>query len=461
MIDYVYIDEVQDLTMSQICLLKYVCPNAEHGFIFSGDTAQTIARGVDIRFEDIKTLFYHKFMGESSRTFQKKEKGKMVSDIFLLTQNFRTHDGVLKLYQSVIDLLSHFFPDSIDRLKPETSLIIGEPPIVLQCQKSKDGIEKILGSQGGSFGAQQVILVRDLSVKKDVLEHVESRSLVLTISECKGLEFEDVLLYNFFGSSPFKNQWRVIYGFMKELGMPVPITQKFPSFDPSRHGIMCYELKQLYVAITRTRNRLWILDDKQDSVEPMFDYWRSKELVQLKDLDESFVTKMKVESSSQDWKTRGHELYDQKNYEAATMCFEKAEDFIWVQKSKAAGQINPDEAIKDGDKEGLKMDMQMEEKEVTPKVPGRFEEGSQLWNTLKDLVSIVQASNEQVKRNKKEKEDRELTQASGAAVLPNADTEGEASEATRSGDGGKVLEEGNISKKKSKKGISKGRRKGR
>ncbi|ONI29819.1 hypothetical protein PRUPE_1G215600 [Prunus persica] len=56
--DFVYIDEVQDLTMSQIALFKHMCINIEVGFIFSGDTAQTIARGIDFRFQDIRHLFH-------------------------------------------------------------------------------------------------------------------------------------------------------------------------------------------------------------------------------------------------------------------------------------------------------------------------------------------------------------------------------------------------------------------
>ncbi|XP_039173773.1 uncharacterized protein LOC120286031 [Eucalyptus grandis] len=43
-VDFVYIDEVQDLTMRQISLFKYICRNVDGGFVFSGDTAQTIAR---------------------------------------------------------------------------------------------------------------------------------------------------------------------------------------------------------------------------------------------------------------------------------------------------------------------------------------------------------------------------------------------------------------------------------
>ncbi|KDP32609.1 hypothetical protein JCGZ_13159 [Jatropha curcas] len=50
--DFVYIDEVQDLTMRQIALFKHICRNVTEGFIFSGDTAQTIARGIDFRTLD-------------------------------------------------------------------------------------------------------------------------------------------------------------------------------------------------------------------------------------------------------------------------------------------------------------------------------------------------------------------------------------------------------------------------
>ena len=50
LIHYVYVDEVQDLTPGQLLLFKFVCRNPR-GFVFAGDTAQTIAHGVSFRFE--------------------------------------------------------------------------------------------------------------------------------------------------------------------------------------------------------------------------------------------------------------------------------------------------------------------------------------------------------------------------------------------------------------------------
>lgn len=63
--------------------------------------------------------------------------------------------------------------------------------------------------------------------------------------------FQDVLLYNLFGSSPLRNQWRVIYEFMEEKNLLDSCLHNcFPNFNHSRHSILCSELKQLYVAIT-------------------------------------------------------------------------------------------------------------------------------------------------------------------------------------------------------------------
>ncbi|KAH9698658.1 UvrD-like helicase ATP-binding domain-containing protein [Citrus sinensis] len=329
---FVYIDEVQDLTMSQIALFKYVCRNIEEGFVFSGDTAQTIARGIDFRFQDIRSLFYKKFVLESrnTRNVGRQEKGQL-SNIFNLSQNFRTHAGVLNLAQSVIELLYRFFPHSVDILKPETSLIYGEPPVLLESRDDENAVIKIFGNSGDAggnmvgFGAEQVILVRDDCVRKEISNYVRKQALVLTILESKGLEFQDVLLYDFFGSSPIKNLWRVVYEYMKEQALfDSTLPGSFPSFNEAKHNLLCSELKQLYVAITRTRQRLWIWENMEEFSKPMFDYWKKRLLVQVRQLDDSLAQEMQVASSLEEWKLRGiktiHEqtIYEQTIYEQIT-----------------------------------------------------------------------------------------------------------------------------------------------
>lgn len=198
LVDFIYIDEVQDLTMSQIALLKYVCRNFKEGFIFAGDTAQTIARGVDFRFEDVRSLFYTSFLSETETCNQGPKHGKQVrlTDMFQLTQNFRTHCGVLRMAQSIMSLLYYYFPSCVDKLNPETGLVYGEAPVLLESGNDENAIMTIFGesrnehSEQLGFGAEQVILVRDDDTKKQVVNLVGKQALVLTIVECKGLEFQ-------------------------------------------------------------------------------------------------------------------------------------------------------------------------------------------------------------------------------------------------------------------------------
>ena len=195
MVDFVYIDEVQDLTMTQIALLKYVCRNMKEGFLFAGDTAQTIARGIDFRFEDIRSLFYTAFL-ETDVFNQGLKHGVHLSDMFQLSQNFRTHCGILRMAQSIMSLLCFFFPSSVDRRNPETGLVYGEAPVLLESDNDENAIMSIFGeikSKHGNlhgFGAEQVILVRDDATKKQIIDLVGKQALVLTIVECKGLEFQ-------------------------------------------------------------------------------------------------------------------------------------------------------------------------------------------------------------------------------------------------------------------------------
>lgn len=83
----------------------------------------------------------------------------------------------------------------------------------------------------------------------------------------------------------------------------------FPRFDREKHGILCSELKQLYVAVTRTKQRLWISEKSKDFSEPMFEYWKKMGVAQVRKMDDSFIEEMQVESSEEDWRSRGIKVF--------------------------------------------------------------------------------------------------------------------------------------------------------
>ncbi|EHA8589880.1 putative UvrD-like Helicase [Cocos nucifera] len=327
--DYLYIDEVQDFTMKQICLFKHLCVNFQSGLMFSGDTAQALVN--DFRFEDIKNLFYKEFLlGLGS-----------VPKVFLLSTNFRTHAGILKLAESILDLLHYFFPLLVKQLVSEKSREHGEAPVLLEAANETDVLDTIFGTNETidhipfQFGAEQVILVRDKHAKEKVVSRIGNKALVLTIKDCKGLEFQDVLLFNFFEESPLK-KWSVVYEFMDNQEVANPCLPKYPHFDQDKHQILFTELKQLYVAVTRTKRRLWIYESSRGFGGPIFNYWKMLGLVQVERLDSSFVRRMEVYCKIEEWDSRGMKFFNDGNYEMAIVCFKRSGDIYMENWSKAA-----------------------------------------------------------------------------------------------------------------------------
>ena len=53
------------------------------------------------------------------------------------------------------------------------------------------------------FGAEQVILVHDDAAKAKLQAEIGDIALILTILQSKGMEFDDVILWNFFTDCPY------------------------------------------------------------------------------------------------------------------------------------------------------------------------------------------------------------------------------------------------------------------
>lgn len=196
----IYIDEVQDFTQAELSILLRICRNPNDLFL-TGDTAQSIMRGIAFRFGDVTSIFYH-----ASEQLKKVPKSISleVPKVDELTINFRSHTGVLKLAASVIDLMKEFFPNSFDCLPGDEGMFPGPSPIVLDsCNVSDLALVLRTNKRESStieFGAHQVIIVQSEKAKKEIPDVLKA-GIVLTVFESKGLEFDDVLLYNFFKDS--------------------------------------------------------------------------------------------------------------------------------------------------------------------------------------------------------------------------------------------------------------------
>ena len=199
----VYVDEVQDFTQSELLLLIRSSANPNAMF-FTGDTAQSIMSGVAFRFCDLKSLY--KAAKDEFKSLKLQSPITVPSKVHQLTHNYRSHAGILKLSSTIIKLLEKLFPTSIEvNAKPDIGLFPGPSPVIIETDDFSELAILLQGSRRQTsaieFGAHQVVLVQNEKSKESLPAEL-SYGLVLSIYEAKGLEFDDVLLYNFFKDSP-------------------------------------------------------------------------------------------------------------------------------------------------------------------------------------------------------------------------------------------------------------------
>ncbi|CAC5423625.1 unnamed protein product [Mytilus coruscus] len=333
----IYIDETQDFTQAELSLLIKICGHPS-GIFMTGDTAQSIMKGVSFRFADLISLF------RDVADTEKKKQSKILDipkDVYQLTHNYRSHTGIVALASSILGLLTEMFPESFDKLTKEQSLFPGPKPVLIESCRFQELAEMIHQHKRKTshieFGAHQAILVVDDASRKSIPAEL-SNALVLTIYEAKGLEFDDVLLYNVFKHSKASKDWRVVTSFIKDVRKSQSeavggitrlrddnIRTRHLEFDPHLHKILNSELKQLYTAVTRARVNVWIFDEDEDIRLPMFEFFNALNLVQtvsnISDI-ESFAKP----SLEEDWIKRGEEFMRNHLYSFAADCFKKGGD---------------------------------------------------------------------------------------------------------------------------------------
>ena len=196
-----YVDETQDFTQAELSLLIRCCRLPNEMF-FTGDTAQSIMRGIAFRFEDLKSLFHH--AKKAANMIDHRLQLRVPKKLYQLTHNYRSHAGILHLASSVVDLLLHHFPESFDQLKKDEGLFDGPRPVLIESCSPSDLALLLQGNQRQSsrieFGAHQVVLIASNEARNKLPDELK-QALVMTIYEAKGLEFDDVLIYNFFKDS--------------------------------------------------------------------------------------------------------------------------------------------------------------------------------------------------------------------------------------------------------------------
>ncbi|KAF8460724.1 hypothetical protein BDZ91DRAFT_851386 [Kalaharituber pfeilii] len=327
--DEVYVDEVQDNKLLEIDLLLTLVRNP-YGIHFAGDTAQCISRDNTFRFQDVKARFYEHFIAMATEA---RQISWAKPELFPLAKNYRSHQGILSLAADIVQMLYNGFPAQIDILPREVGTYPGTKPTMFvgfdYTILARAGAGTA-GTEAGSacFGAEQVIIVRDDVAKQELRKELKL-PLILTIFQSKGLEFDDVILYNFFSDSMWTN-----------MGIPVlnSLLEKraWERLDNRKYGGLCTELKHLYVAVTRARNNLWMVESDPRSVQNIIKLW-----TRVAELKEPLISvvhnslegehearniiKPGKTTDAKAWKERGELLLHQGLYEDALLSFCRAQ----------------------------------------------------------------------------------------------------------------------------------------
>lgn len=108
-----------------------------------------------------------------------------------------------------------------------------------------------------------------------------------------------------------------------------------------KYSNLCVELKFLYVAITRAKNRVLIYDSYETKRKPVLDYWNkmgvvhvvTKQMLQEPDKYMSpeiakFYERGIADQSStpEQWKLQGIKMFRKKYYDQAMKCFQYSGD---------------------------------------------------------------------------------------------------------------------------------------
>ena len=319
-----YVDEVQDLRCIDISLLLTL-GNDSRDFHFGGDTAQGISQDSTFRFQDVKALFHYHF-GRKSAAIGQVDIAQPL--LFTLSRNYRSHQGILSVASSVMELLFSNFPDTVDKSTPEIGTLVGPTPnLFLGCDSSI--LRNCASGDSPSphealFGAEQVVLTRDEEQKAELVHSIGESALVLTILQAKGMEFEDVILFNFFSSTPDPVGWRSIQRSTMD---------KSFIFDAAKHAALCSELKHLYVAITRARIRFIMIEESEDNAQPFIDLMTLRSAIPLIENTSihspNFAEKIQIlqPRKSDDphrWAAHGADFMIRGEYASASLCFRRA-----------------------------------------------------------------------------------------------------------------------------------------
>lgn len=290
--DFVIVDEVQDLTNVQLQLvLKSL--HLPQNFILCGDSNQIVHPNF-FSWSKVKTLFY-----------QQKDQYGSQELIRVLNTNYRNSPDVTDIANKVLKIKTARF-GSVDK----------ESNYLVDSNAHNQGYVRLLPNDNkikaelnkkSKLSTDFAIIVMHESQKKSVKEDF-STPLVFSIQEAKGLEYDNIILYDFISDD--KDRFHEITKGVDFEHLTVKELTYSRVKDKTDKSLEIYKfyINALYVALTRAIKNVFIIESKP-----------KQRLFQLLDLqlghDISGIDSQ--ESSLAQWQKEAHKLEMQGKEEQA------------------------------------------------------------------------------------------------------------------------------------------------
>ena len=121
--------------------------------------------------KEMKEGNFWSIINKKEKKFRNQIMKELEPKVIQLTMNYRSHNQILQLANSIVDVIELYFPKTIDKLQRESSPLDGPRPIVLNGFGEEDLQKVIMASSQSStpkFGCNQVVIVRNQETKKKI-----------------------------------------------------------------------------------------------------------------------------------------------------------------------------------------------------------------------------------------------------------------------------------------------------
>ena len=288
--DAIVVDEVQDLTNVQLSLILRTLRHPEK-FILCGDSNQIVHPNF-FSWAALKTLFYENRL---------KTSGEIIR---ILNTNYRNTPEVTHLANRLLLLKNARF-GSIDRESHYLVRPISENQGRVEFLADTDAVKREFDART-SRSTRFAVLVMRLE-DKEAASRCFRTPLLFSIQEAKGLEYENIILFNFVSGSTaaFKEVTEGVEA--ADLKANFSYARAKDKTDKSLEAFKFY-INALYVAMTRAVRNLYIIE--QDTGHRLF------RLLGL-DLAGREVKLKTQDSSAEEWQAEAHRLEMQGKQEQA------------------------------------------------------------------------------------------------------------------------------------------------